>query len=105
MTPQEKITYCQTVARLLIVDAVLTDDESRFLRAVMDHLEMPEEDRDAVLNGVNLGDEVDQTLSGLSASEKQNLLFTLQDAAAADGRFSIQESLLMDRVRKALGGV
>jgi len=93
---------CLVVSKVLVADGIMTDDERGFLAAMMDRLELTEDERRSVVELEGL-DEADRIVGALSAAERSELIELLVDAASADGRLSPHELVAVKRVSDALG--
>jgi hypothetical protein len=100
MTPQERVTYVQILAQMLIADGVLADEERTHLEKVMDSLQMPPEERDQVLKGVSLDSPIEERVAALSADTKRRLLADAEKALHVDGKLTKSEQYYLERLRK-----
>ncbi len=97
------LLYCQIVAQLLIADAAVTDAEREFLERLMDRFGFEREHKQAVFNGVDIGQPVDDKVAQLDVASRHALLGELEAAAAVDGEIDERELELIDQVRALLG--
>lgn len=102
MTEQDKILYCQIVAQIIIADAAITDEEHAFLGRLMDRLGLQGDTRQAVFNGVNYGDPVEDKVANLAPELRKQLVEELEQAAGSDGTVDKREQALIEQVRAAL---
>jgi len=103
-TYERNLLYCQIVAQLLIADPAVTDEERAFLERVMDRFQFGPEQKQAVFNGVNIGEPVADKLARLDEQARYELLDELEAAAEVDGSIDPGEQQIIEEVRKAIGG-
>jgi uncharacterized tellurite resistance protein B-like protein len=103
-TFERNLLYCQIVAQLLIADAAVTDEERAFLERLMDRFGFGPAEKQAVFNGVNIGQPIDDKLARLDEQARYELLDELQAAAEVDGEIDPGEQEIIDDVRRAIGG-
>lgn len=103
-TYERNLLYCQIVAQLLIADAAVTDEERAFLERVMDRFAFGPEQKQAVFNGVNIGEPIEGKLARLDEQARYELLDELEAAAEVDGSIDPNEQKIIEAVRKAVGG-
>jgi uncharacterized tellurite resistance protein B-like protein len=96
-----RIAKCLLVSKILAADGIMTDAERGFLGASMARLGLTEEERESVFN-LEGWDDAEQALAGLTEDEKRELVSTLTDAAAIDGKLSALEMQAMKRITAAL---
>lgn len=94
--------FCQIVAQLLIADAKVTDEERDFLERLMDRFGFDAADRQAVFNGVDIGDPVDSRVASLTPDLRAGLVAELEAAATIDGDVAPGERAVLEDVRRAL---
>lgn len=100
---ERNLLYCQIVAQLLIADAAVTDAERDFLERLMNRFDFGPAEKQAVFNGVDMGQPIDDKLARLDAGSRASLLGELEAAAAIDGEIEECELAIIDAVRSALG--
>ncbi|MBL8943761.1 MAG: hypothetical protein JNK45_11460 [Myxococcales bacterium] len=100
---ERNILYCQIVAQLLIADAAVTDAERDFLERLMNRFGFEPAQKQAVFNGVDIGQPIDDKLARLDPGSRAQLLAELEAAAAVDGEIDESELEIIDDVRRALG--
>lgn len=100
MTPN--LAKCLLVAKVLIADGMITDDERTFLETLMNELGLSKEDRDRVISLDGM-DDATAYVQKLSVDERRDLVTRLFDAASADGHLSPLEMATMKKVKAALG--
>lgn len=100
---ERNILYCQIVAQLLIADAAVTDAERDFLERLMNRFGFDAARKQAVFNGVDIGQPIDDKLARLDPGSRAQLLSELEAAAAVDGEIDEAELEIIDDVRRALG--
>ena len=103
MQPAERKLYIQVLGQMLIADGMLADAERAYLDGVMDGLSMDPDERRAALSGISLDSPVEERVAGLSPESKAQLRSEIERAMGADGEMHRSESVLLDRVRAALG--
>ena len=97
----EKVAKCLVVSKVLVADGMMTDDEHAFLDGMMRTLGLTEEERHTVIE-LEGWDEADAIVRALSMDERREIISTLIDASAADGRLSPLELDTVKRVAAAL---
>ena len=100
---ERNLLYCQIVAQLLIADAAVTDGEREFLERLMDRFGFDKAQKQAVFDGVDIGEPIDGKLSLLDPASRTQLLGELEAAAAVDGEIAESELAIIDEVRRAIG--
>jgi uncharacterized tellurite resistance protein B-like protein len=101
---ERNLLYCQIVAQLLIADAAVTDEERAFLERVMDRFGFDVDQKQAVFNGVNIGESIEGKLAKLDEQARYELLDELEAAAEVDGSIDPGEQQIIDEVRRAISG-
>ncbi len=93
---------CLVVSKVLVADGMMADGEREFLAELMQRLGLTEDERHRViqLEGLDAADAVVRTLP---LDERRELVSTLMDASAADGKLSAHELELVKRLTAALG--
>ncbi len=99
---ERNLIYCQIVAQLLIADTVVTDAEREFLERVMDRFGLDRQQKQAVFDGVDIGQPIAANLARLDADSRAQLVRELETAAAIDGEIAESELVIIDDVRRAL---
>jgi uncharacterized tellurite resistance protein B-like protein len=89
------------VARVLVADGMMQDEERAFLDTVMNSLNLTAEERKSVteLDGL---DDAHKFVMGLPKEERQQIVEMLVDAASVDGKLSQYEMGVVKRLTKAL---
>lgn len=100
---ERNLLYCQIVAQLLIADAAVTDGEREFLERLMDRFGFDPTQKQAVFDGVDIGQPVDDRVARLDADSRAALLAELEAAAVVDGEIAQGEREIIEDVRRALG--
>lgn len=103
MDKPTQLLFCEIVAQLLIADAAVTDDEREFLARLMDRFALTDDERQAVINRVNIGEPVGERVDRLPLPARQALLVELEAAANVDGELAPGERAIIHDVRQALG--
>lgn len=89
------------VAKVLVADGMMQDEERAFLETVMNSLDLTADERKAVIELDGL-DEAHRFVLGLSKDDRQQILEMLVDAASVDGKLSPHEMGVVQRLRRAL---
>jgi uncharacterized tellurite resistance protein B-like protein len=89
------------VARVLVADGMMQDEERAFLETVMNNLGLTAEERKSVIELDGL-DDAHEFVMGLAKEERQQLVEMLVDAASVDGKLSQYEMGVVKRLTKAL---
>ena len=97
----DKVARCLLVSKVLVADGMMTDDERAFLDGMIRTLGLSEDERRRVID-LEGWDEADAIVRGLSMDERREIISTLIDASAADGRLSPLELDTVKRVAAAL---
>lgn len=100
-----KISYCQLVAQILILDGVFTDDERAFLNSLMERLKLTDEERGEVFNNVNLNDSIEDRLAQLDKETLESLVEDLHRASSADGEVVPVEMEVMTRIKAMIAAL
>lgn len=103
MEAKDRVLYVQILAQMLIADGVLADEERNHLDAVMDSLEMPDDERKEALGNVSIDSPVEERVRALSDDAKKSLLSEVEKALRLDGDdLTNSESYFLERVKKLL---
>ncbi len=103
MEESEKIKICTAVAQAILADGQITDDEHRFIGALMDRYELSDDQRKEVMQR-NIGDDPATLVEGITSFESKNeLIVELVMAVAADNELTKTEMLLLNTVADAIG--
>ena len=96
------VAKCLLVAKVLLADGMITDEEREFLDDLMRKLGLTdaEQKRVGALEGVA---DAEGVARALPEADKQALLDLLVDAAAVDGRLARRELSIVQRLAAALG--
>lgn len=100
---QQKL-YCQIIARLVLVDEEVSDEEHAFLEAQMDGFGFSDAQRDEVLEGLDMAAPIGSLASQLDAESGAALLKALEEAAHADNQFDDRERAMIAEVEAAIRG-
>ena len=86
----EKVAKCLLIAKVLVADGIMTDDERSFLDGVMaaEGLDADERRQVTELDG---WDEAARLVRALPLEQRRALIEQLVDAASADGRLAAHE--------------
>ena len=100
MTPN--VAKSLLVAKVLVADGMMQDEERGFLETVMTRFGLTAEERSAVqeLDGL---DEAHRFVLALPEEERRQIVEMLVDAASADGKLSPYEMGVVQRLTAALG--
>ena len=98
----EKVAKCLLIAKVLVADGMMTDDERSFLDGVMaaEGLDADERRRVTELDG---WDDAARLVSELPVEQRRALIAQLVDAASADGRLSAHELATIRQLSADLG--
>jgi len=98
----EKVAKCLLIAKVLVADGIMTDDERGFLDAVMaaEGLDADERRRVIELDG---WDDAERLVRALPIEQRRALIEQLVDAASADGRLSVHELATIRQLSAELG--
>ena len=97
-----RIARCLLVSKILVADGIMTDAERAFLGASMTRMGLTEQERRSVFD-LEGWDDAEQALASLSDDDKREIVSTLVDAAAIDGKLSALEMQAVKRITAALG--
>lgn len=97
-----RIAKCMLVAKVLLADGIMTDDERSFLEAAMEKHGLSDAERSEVL-ALGRAEEAARVVASASIEEKEALVAELVDAASADGKLAAREAALVQRISAALG--
>ncbi len=97
-----RIAKCLLLAKVLLADGMVTENERIFLDKVMDDYGLDEEARQRVikLQGLN---QAEHEVAKLPTDEKREFLSLLVDGSSADGRLSPLEMATVKSITAALG--
>src|SRR5687767_10970261 len=90
------------VAKVLVADGMMQDEERQFLDTIMNSLGLNAEERKKVTELEGL-DDAHKFVLGLPVEERQSILEMLVDAASVDGKLSPHEMGVVKRLSTALG--
>ena len=96
------LAKCLVVAKVLVADGMMTDDERTFLDAMVRRLGLSEAERQQVVELEGFED-AERLIHELPQAERQQIVEELVNAASADGRLSPHELAAIKRVTAALG--
>lgn len=97
-----RLAKCMLVAKVLVADGIMTDDERVFLNATMARLGLTDDERRRVID-LEGWDEAEPIVKALSDDEKAEIIEMLMTAASADGRLSKHEAETVKKISAALG--
>jgi len=89
------------VAKVLVADGMMQDEERAFLDTVMNSLGLTPDERKSVIELDGL-DNAHKFVLDLPKDERQQILEMLVDAASVDGKLSQYEMGVVKRLSKAL---
>ena len=89
------------VAKVLVADGMMQDEERAFLDTVMNSLGLTPDERKSVIELDGL-DNAHKFVLDLPKDERQQILEMLVDAASVDGKLSQYEMGVVKRLTKAL---
>lgn len=99
MTPN--VAKCLLVAKVLVADGMMQDEERAFLDTIMNSFALTENERKQVVDLDGL-DEAHKFVLGLPKEDRQQILEMLVDAASVDGKLSVYEMGVVKRLTTAL---
>jgi uncharacterized tellurite resistance protein B-like protein len=99
---EQRLAECLLVAKVLVADGIMTDDERVFLNATMARLGLTEDERRRVVE-LEGWDEAEPIVKNLSEEQKREVIDMLMTAASADGRLSKHEADAVKKISVALG--
>ncbi|MCO4761502.1 MAG: TerB family tellurite resistance protein [Myxococcales bacterium] len=94
--------YAQIVAQVLVIDYAITLEEDVFFDRLVARLALTDEQRQAVVKSVNIGDKIELAVAKLSDEARQDLMKVLAEAAASDGHVAARELDVIERVGAVL---
>jgi uncharacterized tellurite resistance protein B-like protein len=97
-----KTAKCLLVAKVLVADGMMTENERAFLDEVMEKIGLGPLDRRRVID-LEGWDEAEPVVAKLSTDEKREVVSMIIDAASADGKLSPLEMATVKRITAALG--
>ena len=89
------------VAKVLVADGMMQDEERQFLFTVMNSLGLTADERKSVIELDGL-DKAHEFVMQLPKEERQQIVEMLVDAASVDGKLSQYEMGVVKRLTKAL---
>jgi uncharacterized tellurite resistance protein B-like protein len=98
----EKVAKCLLVAKVLVADGIMTDDERSFLDSVMATAGLDADERRRVTE-LDGWDEAERLVLALPLEARRALVEQLVDAAAADGHLSAHELATIKQLSAQLG--
>jgi uncharacterized tellurite resistance protein B-like protein len=98
----EKVAKCLLIAKVLVADGMMTDDERGFLDAVMAAEGLDDDERRRVIE-LDGWDDAERLVRALPIEQRRALIEQLVDAAAADGRLSAHELATIQQLSAELG--
>ena len=97
-----KTAKCLLVAKVLVADGMMTENERAFLDEVMEKIGLGPLERRRVID-LEGWDEAEPVVAKLSIDEKREVIAMIVDAASADGKLSPLEIATVKRITAALG--
>src|SRR4051812_36515359 len=98
----EKVAKCLLIAKVLVADGMMTDDEHGFLAAVMAAEGLDADERRQVIE-LDGWDAAERLVRALPLDQRRALIEQLVDAASADGRLSGHELATIRQLSADLG--
>lgn len=98
----EKVAKCLLIAKVLVADGIMTDDERDFLDAVMAAEGLDADERRQVIE-LDGWDDAERLVRALPIEQRRALIEQLVDAASADGRLSSHELATIRQLSAELG--
>jgi uncharacterized tellurite resistance protein B-like protein len=99
MTPN--VAKSLLVAKVLVADGMMQDEERAFLETIMNSLGLTADERKQVIELDGM-DKAHEFVLALPTEERQQVLEMLVDAASADGKLSPHELGVVKRLTQAL---
>jgi uncharacterized tellurite resistance protein B-like protein len=96
------VAKCLLVAKVLVADGMMTDEERAFLDAIVRQLGLTDDEKRRVTELEGMA-EAEAVARALPIHEKQALLDVLVDAAGSDGRLAALELGAVKRLAATLG--
>lgn len=93
---------CLLLAKVLVADGIMTENERVFLDRAMKTLGLDDEMRKRVTH-LDGWDEAEPIVAKLSDDEKREVVGWLVDAASADGKLTGLELAMVKKITAALG--
>ncbi|HEX8111213.1 MAG TPA: TerB family tellurite resistance protein, partial [Kofleriaceae bacterium] len=97
-----KVAKCLLIAKVLVADGIMTDDERGFLDGVMAAEGLDADERRQVIE-LEGWDDAERLVRGLPIEQRRALVEQLVDAASADGRLSPHELATIRQLAADLG--
>lgn len=98
----EKVAKCLLIAKVLVADGIMTDDERGFLDSVMAAEGLDASERRQVIE-LDGWDAAERLVRALPIEHRRALIEQLVDAASADGRLSAHELATIRQLSAELG--
>lgn len=98
----EKVAKCLLIAKVLVADGMMTDDERGFLDAMMAAEGLDPDERRQVIE-LDGWDDAERLVRALPIDQRRALIEQLVDAASADGRLSGHELATIRQLSADLG--
>jgi tellurite resistance protein len=99
---ETKTAKCLLIAKVLVADGMMTENERAFLDEAMERLGLGPIERRRVID-LEGWDEAEPIVARLSTDERREVVSMIVDAAAADGKLSPLEMATVKRITVALG--
>jgi uncharacterized tellurite resistance protein B-like protein len=98
----EKVAKCLLIAKVLVAEVMMTDDERGYLDAVMAAEGLDSDERRQVIE-LDGWDDAERLVRALPIDQRRALIEQLVDAASADGRLSGHELATIRQLSADLG--
>jgi uncharacterized tellurite resistance protein B-like protein len=103
MDTKDRIQICKVIAKAIMADVQITDEEHAFLTKLMDSYELNGDQRKEVVN-INFDDDPADMVEGISSMESRDaLLEELLSVISVDGAIAPAEMSLVRKVGEAMG--
>jgi uncharacterized tellurite resistance protein B-like protein len=99
---EARIAKSLLLTKVLAADGIITENERAYLDRTMTLLGLSPDEQKRVL-ALEGWDEAEAALLSLTEDQKREVISSLVDAAAADGRLSPLEASMVKNITKALG--
>lgn len=98
----DRVARCLLVAKVLVADGIMTEEEKKFLAQTMDLMGLSEDERQRVSN-LEGWDEAEPVVARMSDDDKRALVDEITQAALVDGKIGKNETETVRRIAEALG--
>ncbi len=99
---ERRVAECLLLAKVLVADGMITENERIFLNASMARLGLSDAEKQLVAD-LEGWDQAEAVLASLPEAEKRDIVDVLMSGASADGRLSPLEVAALKAITAALG--